>query len=70
MFNYSNVTLESLNKDLEETLQNCRNISDEIKNSKDDDMRSFDLLERNISDLYSFADLIKYSAGKMSIMYS
>ena len=52
MFNYSNVTLESLNKDLEETLQNCRNISDEIKNSKDVDIRSFDLLERNISDLY------------------
>ena len=25
---------------------------------------------RNISDLYSFADLIKYSAGKLSIMYS
>ena len=51
MFNYSTVTLESLVKDLEETLQNCRNVSDEIKNSKDVDIRSFDLLERNISDL-------------------
>ena len=51
MFNYSKITKESLKKDLDETIKISKNLVSEIKQSEDANLDSFDLFERQISDL-------------------
>jgi len=51
MFNYSKTTKESLKSDLTETIKNSKNFVSKLKETKDINLESFDLFERQISDL-------------------
>ena len=51
MFNYSKITKESLKSDLTETIKNSKNFVSKLKETKDINLESFDLFERQISDL-------------------
>ena len=51
MFNYSQTTKESLKSDLTETIQNSKNFVSKLKETEDVNLESFDLFERQISDL-------------------
>jgi len=51
MFNYSKTTKETLKSDLTESIQNSRNFISELKETEDINLESFDLFERQISDL-------------------
>ena len=51
MFDYSKTTKESLKSDLTETIQNSKNFVSKLKETKDINLESFDLFERQISDL-------------------
>ena len=51
MFNYSNINLESLKKDLELTIRECNSLVDSIKSSKNVSLSHFNELESVIYDL-------------------
>ena len=51
MFNYSNINLESLKKDLELTISECNSLVDSIKSSKNVSLNHFNELESVIYDL-------------------
>ena len=51
MFNYSNINLESLKKDLELTIRECNSLVDSIKSSKNVSLSHFNELESVIFDL-------------------
>ncbi len=51
MFNYSKITKESLKSDLTETIENSKNFVTKLKETEEVNLESFDLFERQISDL-------------------
>ena len=51
MFNYSNINLESLKKDLELTIRECNSLVDGIKSSKNVSLSHFNELESVVYDL-------------------
>jgi len=51
LFNYSKSTKESLKSDLTQSIENSKNFVSKLKESKDINLESFDLFERQISDL-------------------
>lgn len=51
MFNYSNINLESLKKDLELTIRECNSLVDSIKSSKNVSLSHFNELESVVYDL-------------------
>ena len=51
MFNYSNINLESLKKDLELTISECNSLVDSIKSSKNVSLNHFNELESVVYDL-------------------
>jgi len=51
MFDYSKINKESLKSDLDQTIENSKNYVSQLKEIEDINLESFDLFERQISDL-------------------
>ncbi len=51
MFDYSKINKESLKSDLNQTIENSKNFVSQLKETEDINLESFDLFERQISDL-------------------
>ena len=51
MFDYSKINKESLKSDLNETIEKSKNFVSQLKETEDINLESFDLFERQISDL-------------------
>ena len=51
MFDYSKINKESLKSDLNQTIENSKNFVSQLKKTEDINLESFDLFERQISDL-------------------
>ena len=51
MFDYSKINKESLKSDLNQTIENSKNFVSKLKETEDINLESFDLFERQISDL-------------------
>ena len=51
MFDYSKINKESLKSDLNQTIENSKNFVSQLKETEDINLQSFDLFERQISDL-------------------
>ena len=52
MFDYSNITKNELEVDLESTLKKCSELINDIKNDSDPKLENFNHLEREINYLF------------------
>ncbi len=51
MFNYSEANLESLNNDLDSTIEECKKLVENIKSSTNVNLNDFNDLERTVYDV-------------------
>ena len=51
MFDYSKINKESIKSDLDQTIEKSKNFVSQLKETEDISLESFDLFERQISDL-------------------